>query len=107
MKKLILAAFIVALIGCGSPSPGIWTVEYRPMTQEERDAVDRHVQAVLCATKRDLTISGRDQDWDDYAKAVYDEARKSLCKPRLFEHTGDSYYTPETGNYRDFTPATR
>ena len=62
-----------------------WVLDYRPLTQEERTAVDNHVRAVLCATQHDLTLSGKKQDWDDYAIAVYDQTRKSLCPPRLFQ----------------------
>lgn len=99
-----LATITIALalsIGCNVEPR--WKLDYRPITQEERDAVDRHVKEVISLTKRDLTVSGSDQDIEDWVEEIYKQARMSLCRPRLFEYIGDGY--TETGRYRDYTEA--
>lgn len=87
MKRLIfIFALLLSMIGC---SPDIqWVLEYHPVTQAERDAVARHVEAAIVATKNDMLISGSDQDWDDYAAVVYRNALATNCIPRMFEYRG-------------------
>lgn len=100
MKRLIfIFVLLLSMVGC-SPTLS-WELEYEPVTQAERDTVARHVEAAIVATKRDMTISGSDQDWDDYAAVVYRQAIRTNCIPRMFEYSETTFGIPKrTGRWK-------
>jgi len=74
-------------------------VDYVPMTQQERENVERMTTCILNNTPQ--SMAGNDQDWDDAIRAAYKVACWTWCEPRLFEHRtcGGDYARP-TGNWR-------
>ena len=95
MKILILP---IALLLCGCEPD--WILRNEPTTDAERKAVVEHVERIIGATPK--TLSGHDQDWDDAIAEAHRQARKSLCRPTMWEYsqhyTGRWKYTTEVKN---------
>lgn len=100
MKRYILPTVLVLAIltvGCGQETT-VWRVKYVPTTSEERVAVsDLQARMMQCLPQ---TV-GRDQDLDDFVRAVHEAATKSVCKPTLWE-CERSYPLVETGVWVSF-----
>jgi len=89
----ILAATIVT--GCGS----LWHLDYKPITQAERDAV-QNMQKELLSQYVPQNLGGFDQDWEKVVREARTSAMKSCCTPRMFERRR---LTNElTGRWREF-----
>ena len=88
--KFLVPFLLLGLVGCGSKLT--WRVQQLPITQEERDAIDKHVKEVLRSNS------------NASVKQVYEQARISLIKPRYFEYSQawDGYLV-ETGRWRELT----
>ena len=87
-NQLIYVALIAAA-GCGEPQSR-WYERHEPTTDAEREAVARHVEAMLSATPK--VLSGHDQDWDDAIVAAHREAKETLCRPTLWERRYNSRF---------------
>lgn len=105
MKTLLTILLTLGLVACsGEKKPEIrWVLTHKAMTAEEHARIDAHVREILSHVPQ--SISGHDQDLDDYARAVYKGALESLTPPRFFESEWHEPYWVETGRWRSDEPA--
>jgi uncharacterized lipoprotein YajG len=94
MKKLFCIIALIMLTGCSN----YWTLEYIPVTEEERQAVAK-LELEILATVKVQSLAGHDQDWDDTIQMAHREACKTMVKPRLWEHSEGNYLY--TGKYKE------
>ncbi len=94
---LIRLLITVCIISCAFLTSGCnedktrWKLRYEPTTDTERQAVANQVIKIMSVTPK--TLSGHDQDWDDAIQAATDSAKKTLCRPTLWEHAGYGNWT--------------
>ena len=90
---------LALLTGCAR-SP-VWVERHIPTTDAERTAVAAMIEKVLAATP--LTLSGRDQDWDDAIAEARRTAEETICRPTYWERAPAAPYDQNwvyTGKWR-------
>lgn len=85
MKRFFIVICSFLLVSCEEQTT--WEVRYEPTTEAERQAVAEQVRAIMASTPG--TLSGDDQDWDDFIEAATKSAKQTLCRPTIWERRGN------------------
>lgn len=88
LTLFVLICFGLLCLGGCEPTE-TWVLKHEPTTPEERKAVAEHVEKILIALPN--KVSGDDQDLEDITEATYLEARKSICRPTLWQFKNGNY----------------
>jgi len=88
-KALAIAAASILLASCDDIRT-TWIERQIPTTDKERQAVAQHVEAIIPSMLPE-SLGGDDQDLEDIINEAHNEARKSFCRPTIWELNGNHY----------------
>jgi len=88
--KLIAIAAVAALTASCVEIRFTWVERQIPTTDKERQAVAQHVEAIIPSMLPEQ-LGGDDQDLEEIIIEAHNEARKSFCRPTIWEWNGNHY----------------